>query len=232
MKYNLDVDNLPKHIGFIMDGNGRWATKRHLPRKFGHREGVKVIKKIADAVYSFGIFNMSIYAFSTENWNRPQDEIDAIFDLLRNNLKSMLSGIIKKQIKVIFMGDISYFPEDVRIIIQDVMSSSKDGSKGILNIGLNYGSRAEIISAVNLAVSNGQNVDEKTFADLLYTKGLPDLDLLVRTSGEMRLSNFMLYQAAYAELFFTETLWPDFNKDELYQILQAYAKRNRRFGKI
>lgn len=232
MKFSLPPESLPSHIAFIMDGNGRWAKKRLLPRKVGHREGVKTLEKIVDEVFSLKIPYVSIFAFSTENWNRPQDEIDALFELIREYFDKMLSKFIEKGIKITFMGDLSKFPTDLKQVIDNAISLSAGLTVGNLNIGLNYGARDEITRAVNIAVKNGMEVTEKEFAQLLYTKDIPDPDIIVRTSGEMRLSNFMLFQAAYSEFFFTETLWPDFNKNELYSILEKYSKRERRFGKV
>lgn len=232
MKCNIDPSALPRHIGFIMDGNGRWAQQRRLSRKMGHREGVKTIKKIARAAFQIGIKNVSIYAFSTENKNRPKDEVDALVDLLRKNLRPMVAQLLKEGIAVRFMGDLSYFPEDVRKIIADIVADSVGHENGSLNIALNYGSRDEIIRAVNEAVRRGEPVTEDSFSQLLYTAGMPDPDFIVRTSGEMRLSNFLLYQSAYAELYFTDTLWPDFDENELLLAVENYASRNRRFGKV
>ncbi len=228
----IDKDRLPTHIAFIMDGNGRWATKRLLPRKFGHREGVKTMRKIITACVRLGIKVVSLFAFSTENRNRPKDEVAALMQLIRENIYDMLKELIDEGVKVVFMGDLSYFDADIRASLDKVVSESADGEKAVVNIGLNYGSRDEIIRAVNKCVQEGKEVNEEIFASHLYTSGLPDPDLIVRTSGEYRLSNFMLYQAAYSEVIVTNTLWPDFNESELQSILAEYEKRDRRFGKV
>lgn len=228
----IDKDRLPTHIAFIMDGNGRWATKRLLPRKFGHREGVKTMRKIITACVRLGIKVVSLFAFSTENRNRPKDEVAALMQLIRENIYDMLKELIDEGVKVVFMGDLSYFDADIRASLDKVVSESADGEKAVVNIGLNYGSRDEIIRAVNKCVQEGKEVNEEVFASHLYTSGLPDPDLIVRTSGEYRLSNFMLYQAAYSEVIVTNTFWPDFNEGELQSILAEYEKRDRRFGKV
>lgn len=229
---DISVLKLPRHVAFIMDGNGRWASKRLLPRKAGHREGVKTMRNVISDCVKFGIEVISLFAFSTENKNRPKDEVDALMQLIRDNIYDMLKELIAENVKVVFMGDLSFFDEDVRKNLDRVIDESKSGNKAIVNIGLNYGSRDEIVRAVNQCVKEGREVDVKSFSDCLYTAGLPDPDLIVRTSGEYRLSNFMLYQSAYSELVVTDTLWPDFNKKELIKVLTEYSKRNRRFGKV
>lgn len=215
-----------------MDGNGRWAKKRLMPRSYGHKTGVETMRKIAIDVFDAGIPYMSVYAFSTENKARPADEVEGLFDLIRTRLEAPLADVIERGVKVVFMGDLSYFPTDIRDILDRVQQKSASGARGTLNIGLNYGARDEIARAAALAAQAGETVAPQTFAKYLYTAQLPDPDLIVRTGGEKRLSNFMLYQAAYSELFFTDTLWPDFGKEELYAILRDYAKRNRRYGKV
>lgn len=232
MKFKETPKNLPTHIAFIMDGNGRWATKRLLPRKAGHRAGVNTMKKTIEYIVELGIPYITLFAFSTENKNRPKDEVEAIFNLMKEYFKSFLQDVVNLGIHLRFMGELTYFPEDLRKIFNEAIEKSKEFTKCTLNIAMNYGSRDELIRAVNKAVAENKAVTEKSFSSYLYTDGMPDPDLIVRTSGEMRLSNFMLYQAAYSELFFTPTLWPDFNKDELHAILTEYSKRNRRFGKI
>ena len=228
-KNNLKI---PNHIAFIMDGNGRWATKRLLPRKAGHKEGVKTMKKVIADCVEWGIKYISFYAFSTENKNRPKDEVDALMKLIRDNIYVMLKELIDKGVRVVFMGDLSYFSEDIRESLERVIAESADGKKAVVNIGLNYGSRDEIVKAVNECIEEGVSVDEASFARHLYTAQLPDPDVIVRTSGEMRLSNFMLYQAAYSEMIVTKTLWPDFGRKDLESILREYSDRERRFGKI
>lgn len=232
MKSELFSDNLPKHIAFIMDGNGRWAKSRLLPRKAGHREGVKVIRKVAYACFEVGIPYVTLYAFSTENRNRPKDEIDSLFSLMEEYFSEFMVELLEKDIRVSVIGDVSYFPSHLRNIIEEAVEKSKNCSRGCLNFALNYGSRDEILRAVNVAVKNGKTLNTDEFAALLDTNGLPDPDIIVRTGGEFRLSNFLLYQCAYSELIFTKTLWPDFSKKHLKEILKEYSMRERRFGKV
>ena len=227
------TDNtLPKHIAFIMDGNGRWAKKRGLPRSEGHRAGVRATRKILPECYDRGIPYVSLYAFSTENWNRPQDEIDKLFDYLRAFFKSELPKFIKRGVKIIAMGDISRLSPELQSIVKDAEQKTAHFKDKAFCIGLNYGGRPEIIRAVNNIIASGvSRVDEELFARFLYTAGIPDPDLLVRTS-EKRLSNFMLYQCAYTELCFLDKYWPDFDKKTLDEVLLDYGNRQRRFGAI
>ena len=231
--YNgLDKTKLPRHIAFIMDGNGRWASKRMLPRKAGHKAGVKTMRKVISDCVHMGIEVVSVYAFSTENKFRPKDEVDALMQLIRDNIYDMLKELIAEGVKVTFMGDLSFFAADIRESLDKVLRESSDGKKAVVNIALNYGGRDEILQAVNKSVQDGKTVTSEEFARYLYTADLPDPDLIVRTSGECRLSNFMLYQAAYSEIVVTKTLWPDFDRNELVDVLSEYAKRNRRYGKV
>lgn len=223
---------LPRHIAFIMDGNGRWAKKRFLPRKAGHREGVKTMRKIVDACFALHIPYVTVYAFSTENKARPDDEVRSLFALMEEYFSEFLADMLEKDVRITTMGDLSYFPESLRTIIGEAKEKSKACQSGTLNIALNYGARAEIVRAVNRAVQAGETVDEERFARYLYTADMPDPDLIVRTGGETRWSNFMLYQSAYSELVFCKTLWPSFDEKNLYEILNEYALRERRFGKV
>lgn len=223
---------LPKHVAFIMDGNGRWAEKRLLPRAMGHKEGVKRMKRVVSDCVDMGIEIISFYAFSTENRFRPQSEVDALKKLIRDNVYEMMKELMERGVKVRFMGDLEYFEEDIREILKKVESDSRDGKLAVVNIGLNYGSRDEIVRAVNACVERGEKVDIDSFSRMLDTALLPDPDIIIRTGGEMRLSNFMLFQAAYSELAVTKTLWPDFDRKELMKILEDFSKRNRRFGKV
>ena len=223
---------IPKHIAFIMDGNGRWAKQRHLPRSQGHRAGVNALKKIVPECYDRGISYVSLYAFSTENWNRPQDEIDKLFGFLKSFFKSELPKFMKRGIKIIAMGDSSRLSLDLQEIIREAESKTAVFKDKAFCIGLNYGSRSEIIRAVNNIIASGiTKVDEELFARFLYTAGIPDPDLLVRTS-EKRLSNFMLYQCAYTEICFIDKYWPDFDEKALDEVLVEYSNRSRRFGAI
>ncbi len=234
MKSKLDSEfkKLPTHIGFIMDGNGRWAKKRLLPRSAGHKEGVKTLKNIVNAAFGLGIPYVSVYAFSTENQKRPLEEKNALYDLIKKYFVSSFNYFIDNGINIRFMGDLSYFPGELKDILERAAAKSAHFKDKVLNIGLNYGSRDEIIKAVNAAVDGGKHVTESDFEKLLYTQGLPAPDLIVRTSGESRLSNFMLYQAAYSELIFTDTLWPDFDEKKLFEVLKEFEKRDRRFGGV
>ena len=215
-----------------MDGNGRWAKKRLLPRSSGHRAGVEAMHRIVKGCISLGIPYITTYAFSTENKKRPKAEVNALMGLIKDSFSSFLDDMLKNDMRITTMGDLSYFPEDLQEIFNESVSKSANGKRGALNIALNYGSRDEILRAVNEAVKRGNEVDYEQFARLLYTCDMPDPDLIVRTGGEKRLSNFMLYQSAYSEFYFSDTLWPDFNTEELGKILENYSARERRFGKV
>jgi len=221
-----------KHIAFIMDGNGRWAKARGKKRTEGHREGARAAERVVKHCLEKGIECVSLYAFSTENWSRPKDEVDELFGIVRRFVKNIRKNIDRHDIRITFMGDTSVFPPDLAAVVEEVKAASADKTGGTLNVGLNYGARDEILRAANLAVQGGVQLDKEGFGRLLYTAGLPELDVLVRTSGEHRLSNFMLYQAAYAEMFFINTLWPDLKPAELDKIFQEYKKRDRRYGGI
>lgn len=228
----MKINKLPYHIGFIIDGNGRWAKRRLLPRKFGHNEGVKAVKKTINACLDFGIKFCSFFVFSTENFKRDKEEIDNIFELLDDYIKSDLDEFNDKNIRLVISGDLSRLPENLQKSLAKCIEKTKNNNKMIVNMCLNYGGRQDIINACNNAIKLGiEKVDEENFKHLLYTKDLPDLDFVIRTSGEERLSNFMLYDLAYAELYFTKTLWPDFDKKTLTKALKDYNKRERRFGK-
>lgn len=215
-----------------MDGNGRWAQRRLLPRKAGHRAGVKTMQKIVDACFSYGISYVTVYAFSSENKDRPADEVQALCALIGEYFAEYVDTCIEKNIRVVVCGDVSYFSSEIRATIDAAVSRSRDCTAGTLNIALNYGGRDEIVRAVNAAIANGTPVDTEEFSRLLYTADIPDPDMVVRTGGEKRLSNFLLWQCAYSELAFTDTLWPDFGRKELREILQDYARRDRRYGKV
>ena len=220
------------HIAFIMDGNGRWAKSRGQKRSAGHKEGAKTTKRIVEHCFKRGVKCVSVYAFSTENWSRPKEEVDALFSIVKSYVKSILKGIDKSNTKVTFMGDTSKFPSDAIEIIEEVKRRSANKTGNIFNLGLNYGSRDEIVRAVNLAVESGRSQTIDSFDKLMYTGNHPPLDLIIRTSGEQRLSNFMLWQTAYAELFFTKTLWPDFQTEELDAVFDDFLSRDRRYGGI
>ena len=232
MKSNVKTLVPPTHVAFIMDGNGRWAKKRALPRQFGHKAGVKTLMSVLENCIDLGVKYVSVYAFSTENWNRPQGEVDALLDLFRTYFTKQFSVLTDKKIKINVWGDISKFPDDIKNAISEVENTSISEPKGVFNIALSYGGRREIVDAVNKAVKEGKEVDESIFGSYLYSANVPDPDLIVRTGGEMRISNFLLYQCAYSELYFSKTLWPDFSKKELVEIFEDYSLRDRRFGKV
>lgn len=227
----MKLKKIPSHIAFIVDGNGRWAKKRFLPRTAGHKKGVEAVKKIINACLDFNIKYSSFFIFSTENFKRSKEEIDNIFDLLREYLKSSFDEFYSKGIKLIASGDLTKLPLDLQQSLLDVVEKTKENTKLIINMCINYGGQQELIRACNFAVKNNITVNEENFKNLLYSKDLPSVDFVIRTSGEQRISNFMLYDLAYSEFYFTKTLWPDFNKKKLLKALKNYSKRDRRFGK-
>lgn len=223
---------VPRHIGFIMDGNGRWAKLRGKSRSYGHKKGADVIEEVVSACFDEGVEAVSLYAFSTENWSRPKEEIDTIFDLLEKFLRRYENKLVNERIRLIISGDLSEISEKLRNRSISVMKNTERFVGKTLNIAINYGGRAEIVRAAILLSETGEPVTEENLAGRLYTTGLPDIDLVVRTSGESRLSNFFLWQCAYAELYFTDVLWPDFKTEELKKALDWFAGRRRRFGNI
>lgn len=231
-------DILPQHVGFIMDGNGRWATKRNMPRKFGHREGAKNFKDLSLYCRDIGLRNASFYVFSTENWKRPQDEVDAIMDLFWDYLCEA-DQYLERRVRMVFVGDRSRLQDRLQKRMQELEEDSKNFEKMNLILAINYGGRDEIRHAaqsiarqVQAGALSPSEITEQTVADNLYTAGLPDVDLLIRPSGELRLSNYLIWQCAYAEYYFTDVLWPDFNRNEFNKALVNYAQRGRRFGGI
>ena len=235
-----EILNLTKplnHVAFIMDGNGRWAKKRGLPRTAGHKAGVERIDEIADACKEFNIKAMSLYAFSTENWNRPQDEIDFLFSYIDIFFKRFIKKAHRDQTKIVISGDMTRLPSKVQKTLNKAIEETKDYNKFYFNVCLNYGSIPEIVKAtkeIATLVKDGNisidDINGDLISNHLYTKDLPPIDLLIRTSGEQRLSNFMLYQLAYSEFVFTDTHWPDFDRDEFIKCLNIYNNRNRRYG--
>ncbi len=219
------------HIAIIMDGNGRWAKNKGKPRTYGHKKGEDAVKKVIQRCYELEVGTLSLFAFSTENWKRDSKEVSTLFEILGVFLKKFLSTAIERHVRIKIMGDITQLPTKLQAPILNVVEKTKDFNRLTVNIGLNYGGRQEIVRAVNLAVENNMKVDEESFKTLLYTDGLTDPDLVIRTSGEYRFSNFMLYQCAYSELYFTEVLWPDFDGDQLDIAIEEFSKRERRFGK-
>jgi len=231
-------ENLPRHIGFIMDGNGRWAKKRGLPRTFGHTEGAKTFRKIVRYCKDIGIPYISFYAFSTENWKRPKDEVNAIMNLFREYIVDV-RNYLSENTKMVFLGDISALDEDLQKKIRDLEYDTKDYKEMTLMMAVNYGGRDEITNAarqIAQKVKDGQleisDITENTVNDFLYTREAPDVDLIIRPSGELRLSNFLIWQSAYAEYYFTDVLWPDFTPKELDKALIDFSKRGRRFGGV
>ncbi len=237
-KKELSEMNIPEHVAIILDGNGRWAKKRMLPRTAGHYQGAKVVEQICEDADSLGIKYLTVYAFSTENWNRPQDEVDTLMKLLRNYLSNCIERANANNMKVRVIGERGRLSEDIRTKIDELEECSKANTGLNFTIALNYGSRDEILRAVKNIISDVKNgvtdkeITEKTISEYLDTKEIPDPDLLIRTSGEERLSNFMLWQLAYTEFYFTDVLWPDFNKKELIKAIEKYNTRDRRFGKV
>jgi len=238
MNNNLDKDNLPKHIAIIMDGNGRWAAKKGLDRILGHNIGVESVQEIVEETLNLNIPYLTLYAFSTDNWSRPKDEIGTLMKLLVKYLKSEFDKLIKNNIRLNTIGDLSALPKAVQNEVKRVSDKTKNNKKMVLTIALNYGAREEIeyvVKKIASEVKNNtislENVDQSIINKHLYTRNLPDVDLLIRTSGEQRVSNFLLWQIAYAELYFTKVYWPDFGKKDLQKALLNYQNRERRFGK-
>ena len=228
-----------EHIAIIMDGNGRWAQKRNLPRSAGHKKGAEVVKEIAKEANNRGIRYLTLYAFSTENWNRPKEEVDTLMGLLRQYLKSDFSELHKNNIRIRVIGEKSMLDKDIVAQIAKLENDTAQNSGMVLCLAISYGSRLEIVQAarkIAALVKKGDmsesDVDIKLFSDMLYTKDIPDPDLLIRTSGEQRISNFLLWQSAYSELFFSPTLWPDFTVRELDDIINQFNSRERRYGKV
>ena len=230
--------NSLEHIAIIMDGNGRWAKNKGLPRTAGHKKGAEVVIDIAKEAKELGVKYLTLYAFSTENWKRPKEEVDTLMNLLRQYLSHDFAELQKNDIRIRFIGERYMLSDDIIEKMELLEDKTKNNKSATLQIALSYGSRAEITHAVKKIaeqVKNGdmsiKDIDEKTISDMLYTKDIPDPDILIRTSGEQRLSNYLLWQLAYTELFFTPTAWPDFSADELKQIIKTYQTRERRYGK-
>lgn len=230
---------IPAHIAIILDGNGRWAKAKGMPRNYGHAQGSKNVERICEEAYRMGVKYLTVYAFSTENWNRPKDEVDALMKLLRNYMKTCLKTAAKNDMKVRVIGDKTGLDEDIRNRIAELVEATKDNGGLNFQIALNYGSRDEIVRAVRRVsedVKEGkvkpEDIDEKMFETYLDTHGIPDPDLMIRTSGELRLSNYLLWQLAYTEFYFTDIPWPDFTKEELSKAIEQYNRRDRRYGGV
>lgn len=234
----IDTTNLPKHLAIIMDGNGRWAKQQGFLRTFGHENGTKSVKIIIETCAKLGIEYLTLYAFSSENWNRPKLEVETLMKLLINSLKKELTTLQKNNIRLNAIGNLNKLPESVQKELLDVIEKTKNNTRLTLTLALSYGSREEIVSAIKNISDKVKNniisidsIDDSIINEHLYTQNLPEVDLLIRTSGEHRISNFLLWQIAYAELYFTDVLWPDFKEQELYEAIISYQKRERRFGK-
>jgi undecaprenyl diphosphate synthase len=231
----VNFERLPKHIAIIMDGNGRWAAQRHLPRVEGHRAGIDSVRDAVETAARLGIQVLTLYAFSVENWKRPAAEISTLMMLLKRYLRLELNTLLTNDIRFQVIGRMEDLQRDVQDELTAAIERTANNRGMLFNIALNYGGRAEIVDAVRRAMASGlrpEQLDEQGFANLLYTAGQPDPDLLIRTSGEMRVSNFLLWQIAYSEIYVTETLWPDFRRRHLLEAVLAYQKRERRYGGI
>jgi undecaprenyl diphosphate synthase len=228
---------IPRHLAIIMDGNGRWAEQRRLPRIVGHRRGVETVREIVEECRALGISFLTLYAFSSENWGRPKDEVGALMGLLGRYLKSELETMLTHKIRLRVIGEMGRLPEEVRKVLEAAIERTSGNGEMVLTLALSYGARDEMLRAVRYLVSEAlagrlrpEDLDENVFGGAIDTADLPDPDFLIRTSGEMRISNFLLWQLAYTELYFIDTLWPDFNRGELHRALREYGRRQRRFG--
>ncbi|WP_395078110.1 isoprenyl transferase [Flavobacterium sp.] len=235
---SINIENLPKHLAIIMDGNGRWAKQQGMMRAFGHENGTKSVKTTVENCAKIGIENLTLYAFSTENWNRPKLEVNTLMKLLISSLKKELETLVINNIKLNTIGNLEKLPKSAQKELLEVIGKTKNNTRMTLTLALSYGSREEIINAVkNIATKVKNNIisidsiDESILNKHLYTHNLPDVDLVIRTSGEHRISNFLLWQIAYAEFYFIDVLWPDFSEEHLYEAIISYQKRERRFGK-
>jgi undecaprenyl diphosphate synthase len=231
----LDFDRLPKHVAIIMDGNGRWAAERHLPRVEGHRAGIVAVRDTVETSARLGLPVLTLYAFSVENWKRPVPEVTALMGLLRHYLRAELHSLLKNGIQFRVIGQLDRLSPEVREELEAAVERTSSNTGMVFNIALSYGGRAEIVDAARQAIAQGiapEDLDEDVFASLLYTAGQPDPDLLIRTSGEMRVSNFLLWQIAYAEIWVTDTFWPDFRARHLLEAVADYQRRDRRYGAV
>ena len=234
----INKDTLPKHLAIIMDGNGRWAKQKGFLRVFGHENGIKSVRSTVETCAKLGVENLTLYAFSTENWNRPKLEVETLMKLLISSLKTELDTLQKNNIRLNCIGNIDLLPSKAKEELLGVIEKTKDNNRMTLTIALSYGSREELLNAVRIISNKVKNniisidsLDESIINQHLYTHNLPDVDLVIRTSGEHRISNFLLWQIAYAEFYFTDVLWPDFKENDLYEAIISYQKRERRFGK-
>ena len=228
----MDGVKIPSHVGIIMDGNGRWATMRGKKRTFGHQEGSKNVDRIVTHAFSSGVKSLTLYAFSSENWARPKEEVDALMKLLTTYFKKFIKKVVKNDVKLLVIGGREELSSELQKVIADGEEVSKNNTAHTLSIALNYGGRQEVVAAVNKLLKNGEEVTVEGISKNLYTAEMGEPDLIIRTGGEYRLSNFLLYQGAYSELYFTDVLWPDFDEKEFDKALADFAGRKRRFGKI
>lgn len=237
-KDKINLDQLPLHISIIMDGNGRWAKKKGLLRALGHEEGTKAVRDVVEGCAEIGVPHLTLYAFSTENWNRPKREVDTLMRLLVSSLKKEIKTLTENDIRLNAIGNIYTLPKKAQKELNEVIEKTKQNSRMVLTLALSYGSREELmhmVKDISLKVKSGElspeAIDESIINEHLYTHNLPDVDLVIRTSGEQRISNFLLWQIAYAELYFTNILWPDFRREDLFEAIYNYQTRERRFGK-
>ena len=235
----IDRTNLPQHIAIIMDGNGRWAKKKGAARIFGHRNAIQAVTDVTEGCGELGVKYLTLYAFSTENWGRPKAEVDGLMELLVNTIKKEIKNLMENRVRLQTIGDISHLPKVCQRNLEEAKETTKNNTGLTVLLALNYSGRWEILKAAKKLAEEAQqgqlhpeDIDEKMFSDLMETAGIPDPELLIRTSGEMRISNFLLWQIAYTELYITKTLWPDFRKDDLYEAIWSYQQRERRFGKV
>lgn len=234
-KFDIDMKNIPAHIGIIMDGNGRWAKKRFMPRSFGHKKGVEALIDVVTRCNDIGVKYLTVYAFSTENWNRPAEEVGVLMGLIVTYLQKEVQNMHKNNIRIKTIGDITKLPEKPLEELNKAIELTKNNTGVTFTFALNYGFRDDLARAIKTMIQNGvkaEEIDENTVKNYLYTSFMPDPDLIIRTSGEQRLSNFMMYEASYSEFYFTDILWPDFNADEVDKAIFAYQNRDRRFGKV
>ncbi|NSW95100.1 MAG: isoprenyl transferase [Bacteroidales bacterium] len=238
LKESINLSKLPEHVAIIMDGNGRWARQRGLERVYGHHEGVKAVREVIESAAELGIKYLTLYAFSTENWGRPDDEVSALMDIMVQSLNNETGTLVKNNIKLTAIGDIDRLKEDVKARLQDTIRLTSGATGLTLIVAMSYSSRWEILNAVKKIADDAikgvvgpDKIDEALFENYLATSGVPDPELMIRTSGEFRISNFLLWQIAYTELYFTDILWPDFGKEDFYKAIIDFQKRERRFGK-
>jgi undecaprenyl diphosphate synthase len=239
MKEKIDMTRIPQHIAVIMDGNGRWAKKQGIARVFGHKSAVKAVREIIEGSAELGVRYLTLYAFSTENWTRPKEEVNALMQLLVSTIRKETPELVKNNIRLNSIGDVSNLPADCQVELAQAIKDTQTSTGTTVTLALSYSGRWEILNAVKLLAADLQahkikveDINDRTFANYLNTYNLPDPELIIRTSGEMRISNFLLWQIAYSEFFFTDIYWPDFRKPHLYEALLAYQSRERRYGKI